>query len=270
MCRRAARAPLNWYDAGFLIATGTPPEWSADADEEDEFDTVPESGGMAEESNEKRKVGLSFLAGAALRELAVTARWGGYSVVEIEGTGRRRGAVWRRIPGRRPRSSSRSVASRGERGTSAAPTGCSFTSPSGRSAGWERMARNCPPAGVRRRASWWTAARPDGANSGVAMASKSRPRYPRTRISCRGRICAWGPRQNRTIGSRTSPRADTQEVHDWTRGFGRVGPQGRRVPRQPHHVGGYGRGGEDDGVGRFRGRAVDRGRGAGAQRRGGV
>ena len=44
--------PSNWYVAGFLIPTGTPPERSADADEDDDLDTVPESAGLAEESND--------------------------------------------------------------------------------------------------------------------------------------------------------------------------------------------------------------------------
>ncbi len=47
--------PSNWYLSGFLIPTGTPPEKRADADEDDDFDLVPESAGLAEESNEERK-----------------------------------------------------------------------------------------------------------------------------------------------------------------------------------------------------------------------
>ena len=47
--------PSNWYVAGFLIPTGTPPDRSADADEDDDLDTVPESAGLAEESNDERK-----------------------------------------------------------------------------------------------------------------------------------------------------------------------------------------------------------------------
>ena len=47
--------PSNWYVAGFLIRTGTPPDRSADADEDDDLDTVPESAGLAEESNDERK-----------------------------------------------------------------------------------------------------------------------------------------------------------------------------------------------------------------------
>ena len=63
--------PSNWYLTGFLIPSGTPPEKSADADEDDELGEVPESAGLAEESNEERKaakkgffpssMGLSFL-----------------------------------------------------------------------------------------------------------------------------------------------------------------------------------------------------------------
>ena len=63
--------PSNWYLTGFLIPLGTPPEKSADADEDDDVDVVPESAGLAEESNDDRKaakkgffpssMGLSFL-----------------------------------------------------------------------------------------------------------------------------------------------------------------------------------------------------------------
>ena len=35
--------PSNWYVAGFLIPTGTPPDRSADVDEDDDLDTIPES-----------------------------------------------------------------------------------------------------------------------------------------------------------------------------------------------------------------------------------
>ena len=100
--------PSNWYVAGFLIPTGTPPERSADADEDDDLDTVPESAGLAEESNDERKaarkaffpssIELSFLVGAARRELAVTARWGDYAPAEIEEAGGGKTSVWRRTP----------------------------------------------------------------------------------------------------------------------------------------------------------------------------
>ena len=46
--------PSNWYVAGILIPTGTPADRSADIDEDDDLDTVPESGGLAEESNDER------------------------------------------------------------------------------------------------------------------------------------------------------------------------------------------------------------------------
>ena len=44
--------PSNWYVAGLLIPTGTPPERSADAHED--LDAVPESAGLADESNGER------------------------------------------------------------------------------------------------------------------------------------------------------------------------------------------------------------------------
>ena len=100
--------PSNWYVAGFLTPTGTPPERSADDDEDDDLDTVPESAGLAEESNDERKaarkaffpssIGLSFLMGAACRELTVTVRWGDYAPAEIEEAGGGKTSVWRRTP----------------------------------------------------------------------------------------------------------------------------------------------------------------------------
>ena len=100
--------PSNWYVAGFLIPTGAPPERSADADEDDDLDTVPESAGLAEESNEERKaarkaffpssIGLSFLVAPGCRELAVIVRWGDYAVAEIEEAGGGKAQVWQRTP----------------------------------------------------------------------------------------------------------------------------------------------------------------------------
>ena len=50
---RGRERPSNWYVAGFFIPTGAPLERSAD--EDDDLDTVPESAGLAEESNDERK-----------------------------------------------------------------------------------------------------------------------------------------------------------------------------------------------------------------------
>ena len=100
--------PSNWYVAGFLIPTGTPPDRSADADEDDDLDTVPEAAGLAEESNDERKaarkaffpssIGLSFLVSEACRELAVTVRWGDYGPADIEEADGSKTSVWRRTP----------------------------------------------------------------------------------------------------------------------------------------------------------------------------
>src|SRR5881296_3902679 len=86
--------PSNWYLTGFLIPTGTPPEKSADADEDDDLGEIPESAGLAEESNEERKaakkgffpssMGLSFLVPRETRDLTVTVRWGDYTQAEIK------------------------------------------------------------------------------------------------------------------------------------------------------------------------------------------
>ena len=70
--------PSNWYVAGFLIPSGTLPHRSGDADEDDDLDTVPESAGLTEESNDERKaarkaffpssIGLSVLVSGACRD----------------------------------------------------------------------------------------------------------------------------------------------------------------------------------------------------------
>jgi hypothetical protein len=100
--------PSNWYLTGFLVPTGTPPEKRADADENEDFELVPESAGLAEESNEERKaakkayfpssMGLSFLAAREARELAVAVRWGDYEPAEIEGGDGKPISVWQRRP----------------------------------------------------------------------------------------------------------------------------------------------------------------------------
>ena len=98
--------PSNRYVAGFLIPTGTPADQSADADEDDDLDTVPESAGLAEESNDERKaarkaffpssIGVSFLVSEACRDLAVTVRWGDYAPADIEEADGSKTPVWRR------------------------------------------------------------------------------------------------------------------------------------------------------------------------------
>ncbi len=99
--------PSNWYLTGFLIPTGTAPEKGADADENEDFDLVPDSAGLPEESNEERKaakkgyfpssMGLSFLVPKEARELAVTVRWGDYIPQEIPGEDGKTVPVWQRI-----------------------------------------------------------------------------------------------------------------------------------------------------------------------------
>src|SRR5437867_9391945 len=96
--------PSNWYLTGFLIPSGTPPEKSADADEDDDLGEIPESAGLAEESNEERKaakkgffpssMGLSFLVPREARDLTVTVRWGDYTQAEIEGADGKPVSVW--------------------------------------------------------------------------------------------------------------------------------------------------------------------------------
>jgi hypothetical protein len=100
--------PSNWYLTGFLIPAGTSARRRADADEDDDFELVPESAGLAEESNDERKaakkgyfpssMGLSFLVPPEARTLAVTVRWGDYVPEETANEDGKPQAVWRRIP----------------------------------------------------------------------------------------------------------------------------------------------------------------------------
>ena len=98
--------PSNWYLTGFLIPSGTPPEKSGDADENDDFELVPESAGLGEESNDERKaakrgffpssMGLSFLVDKDTRELAVAVRWGDYAQAQIDSADGKPVYVWQR------------------------------------------------------------------------------------------------------------------------------------------------------------------------------
>ena len=98
--------PSNWYLTGFLIPVGTPPEKSADTDEDDDIDVIPESAGLAEESNDERKtaqkgffpssMGLSFLVPKEARSISVIVRWGDYKPTEIEGADDKPIPIWQR------------------------------------------------------------------------------------------------------------------------------------------------------------------------------
>jgi hypothetical protein len=98
--------PSTWYLTGFLIPSGTPPEKSGDADENDDMGEIPESAGLAEESSEERKaakkgffpssMGLSFLAAGECRKLAVLVRWGDYEPTEITGENGKALPIWQR------------------------------------------------------------------------------------------------------------------------------------------------------------------------------
>ena len=80
--------PSQWYLTGFLIPAGTPPDKRGDADEDDDFDDIAETGGLAEESTEDRKaakkgyfpssMGLSFLVPPHVESLSVKVRWGDF------------------------------------------------------------------------------------------------------------------------------------------------------------------------------------------------
>ncbi len=98
--------PSNWYLTSFLIPSGTPPDRSADADEEDDFQLVPESAGLVEESSDERKaakkgyfpssMGLSFLVPKDAKALTVTVRWGDYAIAEITDGDGKTTSVWQR------------------------------------------------------------------------------------------------------------------------------------------------------------------------------
>ncbi len=98
--------PSNWYLTGFLIPMGTPPEESSDVDEDDDVDVVPETAGLAEESNDERKaakkgffpssMGLSFLVPKEATGVVVTVRWGDYRLNEIQGIDGKPISVWQR------------------------------------------------------------------------------------------------------------------------------------------------------------------------------
>ena len=100
--------PSKWYLTGFLIPAGTPPERSADADEDDDISEIPEMAGLAEESNEDRKaakkgffpssMGLSFLVPKDALALTVIVRWGDYALAEIQGEDDKPFSVWQRQP----------------------------------------------------------------------------------------------------------------------------------------------------------------------------
>jgi hypothetical protein len=99
--------PSTWYLTGFLIPSGMPPEKSADADEDDDFEEVPVSVGLAEESTEDRKaakkgflpssMGLSFLVPKNTKNLEVTVSWGDYVLLETKNDDGKMESTWQRI-----------------------------------------------------------------------------------------------------------------------------------------------------------------------------
>src|SRR4051794_23200714 len=100
--------PSNWYLTGFLIPADAPPEQSADTDSDEDFEDVPESEGLAEESAEERvaakkayfpsSMGLSTLVAPNAAGLTVTVRWGDYALSEHQPNEGDSIPVWRRAP----------------------------------------------------------------------------------------------------------------------------------------------------------------------------
>jgi hypothetical protein len=103
---RGWERPSNWYLTGFLIPSGSAPDKRGDSDEDDDSGVVPETEGLAEESNEERKaakkgffpssMGLSFLVPSETRAASVSVRWGDYAPKEIEGQDGKPLPVWQR------------------------------------------------------------------------------------------------------------------------------------------------------------------------------
>src|SRR5215469_1598823 len=100
--------PSNWYLTGFLIPSGMPVDKAGDENEDEDLELVPESAGLAEESNEERKsakkgyfpssMGLSFLVTKVARQLTTTVRWGDYEPSEIQGEDGKPLSTWQRTP----------------------------------------------------------------------------------------------------------------------------------------------------------------------------
>jgi hypothetical protein len=114
--------PSTWYLTGFLIPSGTRPEKSADADEDEEIDEITETAGLAEESTEDHKaakkgyfpssMGLSFLVDSDTPSVTVRVRWGDYAKIETPGKDGKSEFVWQR----RPREESLTVPLAGKNG----------------------------------------------------------------------------------------------------------------------------------------------------------
>ena len=129
--------PSNWYLTGFLIPSGTKPESSADADEQDDIDETPESSGLAEESSEERKaakkgffpssMGLSFLVAADADALAVIVRWGDYEPARVEGADGKSDSAWVRESNERTVPVALSGAGAHRRGDHAVPDSAGLT-----------------------------------------------------------------------------------------------------------------------------------------------
>ena len=206
--------PSNWYVAGFLIPTGTPPDRSGDADEDDDIDTVPESAGLSEESNDERKaarkaffpssIGLSFLVAGTCHELAVTARWGDYAQADIEEADGGKATVWRRTP----REETLSIPFDG----SAGPVVRDVPGSNGlqlhvaeRPIDTMGLSGAHLPAGTRSVSCFLVNRRtPDEAQPTGPTPSRPRSRCAPPRASCRGRTCAGRTPAIGMIGSRTS------------------------------------------------------------------
>ena len=98
--------PSNWYLTGFLIPSDSPPQDSADMDEDDDLDETPDGGGLTEETTEERKaakkgyfpssMGLSFLVPEQAGALSVTVSWGDYAPATVTGPDGKPQQVWQR------------------------------------------------------------------------------------------------------------------------------------------------------------------------------
>ena len=263
--------PSNWYLTGFLIPSGTPPEKCGDADEDDDSEEIPESAGLAEESNEERK--------AAKKGFFPSSMGLSFLVPKESACSRRDRALGRLCAGRRSRGGTASPCPSGndirarrqspwrsrERAirsctTSRTRTVSNSTSSSGRSP--RRISQSTSrghPIGLGLPGEPPHSGRPEKESPTSPMPFSPRSRCGANSPSCRDRTCAGHQcRGLGRAGGRPSLRRHAG-VRDRPRRLGRVGDRGRRVPSASHGVDPERRGGEDRDRGRAGRRAFDGG-----------
>ena len=239
--------PSNWYLTGFLIPSGTPPEQSADADEDDDFERGPGVGGPrrgVERGAQGREEGLlPLLDGAELPRrrrrrdaLTVTVRWGDYAHGGDRGRGRQdrsRSGSARRA--RQTVAVALAGAQRaGRRTTSRTPAASSSTSSSARSP--RRISTEHIPPGTRSVSVFLVNHRSRAGQDEPDLAYAFQPELEvRSEQPFVPRPDLRGA-QARGLGraGRRPPLRRHARVRDRPRRLGRVGDRRRRVPRAAH------------------------------------